>query len=214
MRKLVIDILELDGLGIPAIRQAANAVWPHLLKRDAVLGGLFLFVGAVGTGNRCLDLLFLLPSQPPLLLSVFSFPSDDSVNFPVQICLPFHNGIKIVCLVRPLLGAQHRHLQQVADELFQRLAVFLIDAQQKEGQHDQHHTQGGHAGACLAFEQKEKRHTDQRTAAKTDQLSFGQVEQDLGFHPRQVLGYRYISHWFLLLMVSAPEILACSDCPS
>ena len=44
------------------------------------------------------------------------------------------------------------------------------------------------------FEEKEKRYTQKGTAAETDELSFGQVEKDLGFHVVQVFRYGYISH--------------------
>lgn len=56
LRKLVVDVLELDGFRVAAIRHLADAIRPHPLKRDAVLGGLFLFARAVGAGDRCLDL--------------------------------------------------------------------------------------------------------------------------------------------------------------
>ena len=56
LAQLVVDVLELDGLGVAAIRHLADAVRPHPFIGDAVLGGLFLFARAVGVGNRCLDL--------------------------------------------------------------------------------------------------------------------------------------------------------------
>ena len=56
LAQLVVDVLELDGLGVAAIRHLADAVRPHPFIGDAVLGGLFLFARAVGAGNRCLDL--------------------------------------------------------------------------------------------------------------------------------------------------------------
>ena len=56
LAQLVVDVLELNGLGVAAIRHLADAVRPHPLIGDAVLGGLFLFACAVGAGNRCLDL--------------------------------------------------------------------------------------------------------------------------------------------------------------
>ena len=56
LRKLVVDVLELDGFCVAAIRHLADAVRPHPLIRDVVLGGLLFFARAVGAGNRCLDL--------------------------------------------------------------------------------------------------------------------------------------------------------------
>ena len=56
LAELVVDVLELNGLGVAAIRHLADAVRPHPLIGDAVLGGPLLFARAVGAGNRCLDL--------------------------------------------------------------------------------------------------------------------------------------------------------------
>ena len=68
LAELVVDVLELDGFGIAAIRHFADAVRPHPLIRDAVLGRFFLFIRAVGTGDSRLDLLFVGAGQP-----MFSF---------------------------------------------------------------------------------------------------------------------------------------------
>ena len=57
LRELIVDVLKLDGLGVMAVRQTANAVRPHPLIGDAVLCGLFLFVRAVGAGNGGLEQL-------------------------------------------------------------------------------------------------------------------------------------------------------------
>ena len=56
LAELVVDVLELDGFRIAAIRHFTDTVRPHPFIGDAVLGGLLFFVRAVGTGNRCLDL--------------------------------------------------------------------------------------------------------------------------------------------------------------
>ena len=56
LAELVVDVLELDGFRVAAIRHLADAVRPHPFIGNAVLGGLFLFARAVGAGNRCLDL--------------------------------------------------------------------------------------------------------------------------------------------------------------
>ena len=68
LAELVVDVLELNGFGITAIRHLADAVRPHPLIRDAVLGRFFLFIRAVGTGDSRLDLLFVGAGQP-----MFSF---------------------------------------------------------------------------------------------------------------------------------------------
>src|SRR5699024_3115692 len=78
LAELVVDVLELDGFRIAAIRHPADAVRPHPLIRDAVLGGPFLFVRAVGAGNRCLDLFVFGAGQltpgSGLRLCLFGLP--------------------------------------------------------------------------------------------------------------------------------------------
>lgn len=44
-----------------------------------------------------------------------------------------------------------------------------------------------------AFEQKERRHSDECRRTEADQLSFGQIEKHFGFHPRKVTRDRDIS---------------------
>ena len=56
LAELVVDVLELDGFRVAAIRHFTDTVRPHPFIWDAVLGGLLFFVRAVGAGNRCLDL--------------------------------------------------------------------------------------------------------------------------------------------------------------
>ena len=56
LAELIVDVLELDGFCVAAIRHFTDTVRPHPFIGDAVLGGLLFFVRAVGTGNRCLDL--------------------------------------------------------------------------------------------------------------------------------------------------------------
>ena len=78
--------------------------------------------------------------------------------------------------------------------LLHGLAVALVHRQEKEGQHDQHHEQGGGAGAQPVPAQKEQRYADERAADEADKLPLGQIESDLGFDFRQVLGDRNIGH--------------------
>ena len=54
-------------------------------------------------------------------------------------------------LVGTLLGTDHSHFENVADDLFQALPMLFIHCQQEEGHHDQHHTHGGHAVSRLSL---------------------------------------------------------------
>lgn len=49
------------------------------------------------------------------------------------------------------------------------------------------------ADIARTFEQKERRHSDERRRTEADQLSFGQIEKHFGFHPRKVTRDRDIS---------------------
>ena len=55
LRKLVVNILILDRLGVKGIRDTANAVREHPLIRDAVLRRKLLFIGLVRPGDGGLD---------------------------------------------------------------------------------------------------------------------------------------------------------------
>ena len=56
LRKLVVNVLILDRLGVKGIRDTANAVREHPLIRDAVLRRKLLFIGLVRPGDGGLDL--------------------------------------------------------------------------------------------------------------------------------------------------------------
>ena len=55
LRKLVVNILVLDRLGVKGISDTANAVREHPLIRDAVLRRKLLFIGLVRPGDGGLD---------------------------------------------------------------------------------------------------------------------------------------------------------------
>ena len=88
----------------------------------------------------------------------------------VEICLPLQYGIEVISTVRAFFGPDHRHADDVAQNLFQRLAMLFIHGKQKERQHHDHHAHGRRAGPHRPFEQKEQRHADERPAAEADQL--------------------------------------------
>lgn len=88
--------------------------------------------------------------------------------------MPRKHGVKIVGLIRALLRPEKQHPGDVADDFFQRKAVFLIHGRQEKRQHDEHHAEGSGSGAETRrpFEQKEKRYANKRAAAETDKLPF------------------------------------------
>lgn len=92
----------------------------------------------------------------------------------VELTLPHEHGVIIVGLVGSLLRPEKKHPGDIADDLFQRQAVFFIDGRQEKRQHDEHHANGRGTGAevCRSFEQKEKRYANKRAAAETDKLPF------------------------------------------
>ena len=88
-----------------------------------------------------------------------------------------HFGVKAepaaLLSVEVELGGESMNLEDVADDLFQGLAVFFIHRQHEERQHDEHHAHGRYAVASRPPEQKEKRHADERPAAEADKLPLG-----------------------------------------
>ena len=61
-----------------------------------------------------------------------------------------------------------------------------LTSQKEHRQHDDDHSERRQADVSQALEQKERRHSDERRPAEADQLSFGQIEEHFGFHPRKV----------------------------
>ena len=96
-----------------------------------------------------------------------------------HLFLPHESGVQVVGSIGPPLGAQEHRLNYIAQHLFQRPTVFLIQPHNEQGQHGQHHEDGGGACAQAAPEQKEKRNADKRAAAKADELPLGQIKEEL-----------------------------------
>ncbi len=109
--------------------------------------------------------------------------------------LPFEDGIEIISLVRALPGPEETDADDIAQHLFQRLAVLLINAQQEKRKHEQHHTQRRRAVSNGLAEQEEYGNARQRPAAEADKLSFGEIQHQLGFYLGQILGDRHIGHY-------------------
>ena len=64
---------------------------------------------------------------------------------------------------------------------FKRLTVLFVQCQKKKRQHQEYHDECRRAGTDVWFCEKEKRYTDQRTAAEADKLPLREVEQEFGF---------------------------------
>ena len=91
-----------------------------------------------------------LPVRPAALV----FAANNVIHLLVEICLPLQHGIEVVGAVGTLLGPDDGHLENVADDHFQGLAVFFIHRQHEEGQHDEHHAHGRHAVASRTRSKK------------------------------------------------------------
>ncbi len=87
--------------------------------------------------------------------------------------------------------------------------MLFVHGKQEEGHHNQHHTHCSGTVSNWLFEQKEKRNTYKRSAAETNQLSFGHIKNDLGFYFRQVFWYWYIRHQGYLLVLVCIEDRFC-----
>ena len=124
----------------------------------------------------------------------FFLSVDNTVHLLIQIVLPFQYGVEVVGLIGPELGPEEADADDVSQYCLQGLTVALIHGQQKGGEHDDHHHHCRGAGTDGAFEQKEERHAEKRTAAEAHKLPFCEVEQHFAFHFAQVLGDGNIGH--------------------
>ncbi len=77
---------------------------------------------------------------------------------------------------------------------FQRLSMLLVHGEQKERKHDDDHQHGGDSGSERTLRQEKHRQADNRTQAKTNDLTLGQAKEKLGFDFRQILGDRHVCH--------------------
>lgn len=76
----------------------------------------------------------------------------------------------------------------------QRLSVPFKHGEEEQGKHGDNHGHRGqtHVAARLLYKEKQ-RDADQRRRAEAQKLPLGQVENDLGFDPRQIARDRNIS---------------------
>lgn len=68
-----------------------------------------------------------------------------------QFCLPHQGGIGVVGLIDAPLRTDEFALDQVPQDHFQRLSVFLIEGKQKEREHDKDHAQRRRGRTHTAF---------------------------------------------------------------
>ena len=73
--ELVVDVVELDGLGVVVVRHTADAVREHPLERDGLLGGAGSAVIPAGLLDDGPDLLFLRLCQACGESDGFRFPA-------------------------------------------------------------------------------------------------------------------------------------------
>ena len=106
---------------------------------------------------------------------------NNAVYLLVKPILPCEAVIEIVGHVRSLFRAQEQDICHVLRHLFKRLTVALKHRQQEKRQHHEYHDECRRAGADGFFEQKEKRYTNQRTAAEADKLPLREIEEEFCF---------------------------------
>ena len=68
-----------------------------------------------------------------------------------QFCLPHQGGIGVVGLIDAPLRTDELALDQVPQDHFQRLSVFLIEGKQEEREHDKDHAQRRRGRTHTAF---------------------------------------------------------------
>ena len=67
--------------------------------------------------------------------------------------LPDQGRVSVIGLVGPFLWLDEAALDNLPDHHFKRLAVALIESQQKAGEHGEYHNQRGGAGGDAAPDQ-------------------------------------------------------------
>lgn len=96
--------------------------------------------------------------------------------------------IEVFGLVHPRAGTDETRLNIVLQKHLKRLPMLLIDSKQEKRHHGRDHDQSSHAGAHGVLGYKKQRHTDERAQTEAKDLTLGQVKQELGFDPCQILG--------------------------
>ena len=102
-----------------------------------------------------------------------------------------------------MFGPYEKHLNDVADDLFERLAVLFIHAEQESRKHDDHHADRGTTYGDLSLQKEKQRDADQRPASETNELPLREIEKNLCLDGIQVFRDGYIGHFSYLLRFSA-----------
>jgi hypothetical protein len=119
-------------------------------------------------------------------------PLNNCSHLLFHLDLPLYGRIEIVGLIWPFLRPDEHGLNDLPRDHFKGLAVPFIHGEKEKGQHHHNHAEGGGAGTNGAFEQKEKRYSNECRRAETNELPFGQAKHDFGFYFRKVFGNSYI----------------------
>lgn len=104
-------------------------------------------------------------------------------------------GVDVLRLIGPTLGHQELRPDEVAQHLFQRLAVLLVDAEEEEGQHQADHQQGRCVVADTASGENVSGYSDQAAHTETNELAGSQVKSDFRSHFGEVFGDRDKGHY-------------------
>ena len=107
---------------------------------------------------------------------------DNTIDLPIQLSLPIERHIEIVGPVRPPLGTEEHHVQDVLQDLFRWLSVPLVHGEEEEREHEDDHDKDSRVDAQWRLEQEENGNADERPASETNELSFCQIKEDFGFY--------------------------------
>ncbi len=116
---------------------------------------------------------------------------------------PLQGGVHILGLIGADLGGKKLRPDEVAQHLFQGLAVLFIDAEQEKGQHQADHQQRRRLVPDAAPREDIGGYADQTARAEANELAAGQVERDLRFHTGEVFRDRDKGHGFTFLLSAA-----------
>ncbi len=96
---------------------------------------------------------------------------------------------KIFGLIFPDLRSLEPSRNEMPEEYLQRLPVSFIHGKKEKRQHYQDHGHGGQSHISCLPDKKKERQSDEDCCSETENLTFGEVQKELAFYPRQVSGY-------------------------
>ena len=110
-------------------------------------------------------------------LSFSFFFIDNFFHLVFKIDLLLNRCVKVIDFIGSFARALELLPVYVTQIPFERLAVFLVHGKQKEWQHCDDHEQGRAAWSEWFAKDKKQWDADQAAAAKTDDLSFSEIEE-------------------------------------